>query len=187
MGDRPVVVVDTNVLANLATLVVDGRDRAPTGADPLKAVLTVYDVHVPNVIVGELTEIITGDNVLATAADTVLSASQWLTTHDLQGKNEEVIDYPLDDGEAHCIALAYAIAADMFVTDEFNSANFQLISLAIDDRNSLFTTPHLLCNLANFGVLEPRYVDHALTYFIETKRWDRSYVDALRSRHLASD
>jgi len=40
MGEKAVTIVDTNVLVNLATPVVDGRPRAPAGADPLKALLT---------------------------------------------------------------------------------------------------------------------------------------------------
>lgn len=40
MGGHPVVVVDTNVLLNLATPVVDARSFAPPGDDPLKTVLT---------------------------------------------------------------------------------------------------------------------------------------------------
>ena len=40
MGEKAVTIVDTNVLVNLATPVVDGRPRAPSGADPLKALLT---------------------------------------------------------------------------------------------------------------------------------------------------
>ena len=40
MGEKAVTIVDTNVLVNLATPVVDGRPRTPSGADPLKALLT---------------------------------------------------------------------------------------------------------------------------------------------------
>ena len=50
----PLIVVDTNVLLNLATPVVDGRTRAPAGQDSLKAVLTAYDVHVPSSVLGEV-------------------------------------------------------------------------------------------------------------------------------------
>jgi rRNA-processing protein FCF1 len=55
MGGHAVIIVDTNVLVNLATPVVDPRDSAPSGEDPLKAVLTTYDVHVPSAVLGELT------------------------------------------------------------------------------------------------------------------------------------
>lgn len=187
MGDKAVIVVDTNVLVNLATPVVDQRDRAPSGADPLKAVLATYDVHVPSAVVGELAEIATGRDLLGAAADTVLSAAQWLTTHDVEDRIQDLLEYPLDDGETHCIVLTNDIDAEMFVTDEFNSVKFQLISLAITDRNLLFTTPHLMCVLAAHDILDTRYVDHALSYFIETKHWDRSYVNMVRTMYLSSN
>lgn len=187
MVDQAVVVVETNVLVNLATPVVDQRDNAPSGADPLKAVLSTYDVHVPSAVLGELTEIAAGDDLLGAAADTALSAANWLSDHDVQDRIDDLLDYALDEGETHCIALSNEINADMFVTDEFNSVKFQLLSLAIDNRNTLFTTPHLLCVLADHGVLDGRYVDHALSYFVETKHWDRAYVNQLRMIYLTSD
>lgn len=187
MGNQAVIVVDTNVLVNLATPIVDQRDHAPSGADPLKAVLATYDVHVPTAVLGELSDIATGDDLLAAAAETVLSATQWVAAHDVEDRIEEPLDDALDEGEIHCIALTNAIDADMFVTDEFNSIKFQLISLAIDDQNILFTTPHLLCVLADNDILDARYADHVLSYFIETKDWDRSYVETLRTMYISSD
>lgn len=187
MGGHAVIVVDTNVLVNLATPVVDPRDSAPSGEDPLKAVLTTYDVHVPSAVLGELTEIATGDDLLGAAADTVLSAAHWMTDHDVADRIADLRGYALDQGERHCIALTNDIDTDMFVTDEFNSTKFQLISLAIDDRNVLFTTPHLVCVLADHGVLDARYADHVLSYYVETKRWDQSYVGVLRKLYLASE
>lgn len=187
MGEQAVIVLDTKVLVNLAMPVVDHRDHAPSGADPLKAVLVTYDVHVPSVVLGELGEIAAGDDLLGAAANAVLSAAHWMTDHDVEDRIEDSLDDALDDGEIHCIALANAIDADMFVTDEFNSIKFQFISLAINDPNALFTTPHLLCVLADYGILDTRYADHTLSYFIETKHWDRSYVDTLRTMYLSSD
>jgi len=49
MSEKSVAVVDTNVLLNLALPVVDSRPKAPSGADPLKALLAAYDVHVQKV------------------------------------------------------------------------------------------------------------------------------------------
>lgn len=187
MADRAVIVVDTNVLINLATPVVDQRDRAPTGADPLKAVLSTYDVHVPSAVLGELAEIAAGDDLLGTAATTVLAAAQWMAPHDVGDQTNDLLDAELDDGELHCIALTNELNSVMLVSDEFNAINYQLISLAINDQNILFTTPHLLCVLAEHDVLDARYVDHALSYYIETKHWDRSYVDALRREYLSLD
>lgn len=184
MDEGTVIVVDANVLLNLATPVVDGRSRAPTGGDPLKAVLSVYDVHVPSSVLGELGEATEGDDLLAAAADAVLKASRHLTAHDVDGEIDEPLAYGLDRGESHGIWLANELSAEMFVTDEFNSTNYLFVSLAVDDRNTLFTTPHVLCVLADRGILDPRYVTATLTYYVETKHWDRGYVDQLRSKYL---
>jgi predicted ribonuclease YlaK len=177
-------VVDTNVLLNLATPVVDGRSVAPSGNDPLKAVLTAYDVHVPSSVLGELSDAASDDDLLATAADAVLRASGHLTTHDVDGELTDPLEYGLDRGESHGIRLANHLDAAMFVTDEFNSTNYLLVALALADRNTLFTTPHVLCVLAVHGVLDRRYVDAALTYYVDTKGWDREYVDRLRAKLL---
>lgn len=184
MGARAVVVVDTNVLLNLATPVVDARPEAPSGEDPLKAMLTVYDVHVPSSVVGEVSEAAAGDDLLARAAELVLLASRHLTTHDVRAEMDVPRVYGLDRGEAEGIWLANELPAAMFVTDEFNTTNYLLITLALADRNILFTTPHVLCIFAVRGILDHRYVGAALTYFVETKQWDRRYVDQLRTTYL---
>lgn len=178
MGDQPVVVVDANVLLNLATPVVDDRPVAPSGADPLKAVLSAYDVRVPERVLGEVADATGSGDLLSAAADTVLLASRHLTTHEVTAG--ETVTVGLDRGESDAVQLANELGAAMFVTDEFNSTNYLLISQAIADRNSVFTTPHVLCHLADHDVLDARYVDALLTYFVDTKGWDETYVDALR-------
>jgi hypothetical protein len=184
MGEKRVIVVDTNVLLNLATPVVDGRSRAPTGEDPLKALLTVYDVHVPSSVLGEVSEATGGNDLLAEAAELVLCASHHLTVHDVAGEIDDPLAYGLDRGESHGIRLANDLPASMFVTDEFSTTNYLFVSLALDDRNTLFTTPHVLCVLAERGVLDSRYVNAALTYYVETKGWDQQYVAQLRGTYL---
>jgi hypothetical protein len=184
MDGGAVVVVDTNVLLNLATPVVDGRSVAPTGGDPLKAVLTAYDVHVPSSVLGEVTEAAGCDDLLGTAADAVLRASDHLKTHAIDGELADPLGYGLDLGESHGIWLANHLDAAMFVTDEFNTTNYLLVALALADRNTLFTTPHVLCVLTAHGILDRRYVDAALTYYVDTKGWDREYVDRLRDEYL---
>lgn len=184
MADDAPIVVDTNVLLNLALPVVDGRSSAPSGGDPLKALLTAYDVHVPSSVVGEVGAATGSDDLLAAAADTVLKASDHLTTHDVTGKIDEPLAYGLDRGESHGIWLANDIDADMFVTDEFNTTNYLFVSLALEDRNILFTTPHVLCVFADRDILPSQYVDGALTYYIETKNWDRQYISQLRRKYL---
>ena len=164
--------------------VVDERAIAPSGEDPLRTVLSVYDVHVPSSVVGEITAASRSDDLLGTAADLVLLASGHLTTHDVGARLDEPLEYGLDVGESHGIWLANELSAAMFVTDEFNTTNYLLVSLALDDRNVLFTTPHVLCSLASHGLLDARYVDAALSYYLETRGWDRGYVQLLRETYL---
>ena len=185
MSERATIVVDTNVLLNLATPVVDGRSKAPSGADPLKTVLSAYDVHVPDSVIGEVTEATGGGDLLAAAAELVLQAGGHLTTHDVDGAIAEPLEFGLDDGESHGIWLANELEAAMFVTDEFNTTNYLFVSLALADRNTLFTTPHLLCVVADSGGLSRGYVEAVLTYYCETKEWEPGYVDQLRQAFLA--
>lgn len=180
MEDAPVCVLDTNVLINLALPVVDQRSIAPSGEDPFKTVLSEYEVHIPRVVLGEVTEIAGGDDLLGTAADLVLLGASHLVIHDTTGESVPADNFGLDPGESHAIALANTLQPDLFVTDEFNSANLQLIHLAIFDRNIVFTTPHVLCELASHGILHPQYVKHLLGYYSETRHWDRAYLDYLR-------
>ncbi|WP_276258006.1 hypothetical protein [Haloglomus litoreum] len=184
MSGQAVAVVDTNVLLNLATPVVDRRARAPSGADPFKALLAAYDVHVPASVLGEVTEATGGEDLLATAADLVLRAAHQVTTHDVDDRTDEPLEYGLDRGEAEAIWLANELEADLFITDEFNTTNYLFVSLALDDRNSLFTSPHILCTFAAHGVLPSEFVEAALSYYVETKGWDSQYVAQLRQRYL---
>lgn len=186
MAERAVAVVDTNVLLNLATPVVDGRPKAPSGSDPLKALLTAYDVHTPASVLGEVTDATGDDDLLAAAAKLVFQAAHHLKTHDVDDRADEPLDYGLDRGEAEGIWLANELDADLFITDEFSTTNYLFINLALDDRNTLVTTPHILCTLATHGVLSEEYVDAALTYYVEIKGWDGQYVAQLRQHHLAN-
>jgi hypothetical protein len=119
MAEKAVAVVDTNVLLNLATPVVDSRSQAPSGADPLKALLTAYDIQIPASVLGEVTEATGGDDLLSAAAELVPQAAHQLTTHDIDARIDEPLDFGLDQGESECIWLANELAADLFVTDEF--------------------------------------------------------------------
>jgi len=184
MGQKAVTIVDTNLLLNLATPVVDGRSQAPSGADPLKALLTAYDVHVPTSVFGELTDAIGSDDLLAAATDLVLQTTHHLTIRDVDTQFAEPLDYGLDCGESECIWLANELAADLFITDEFNTANYLFVNLALEDRNILFTTPHILCTLATHEILSVEYVAAALTYYVDTKSWDAQYIAQLRHRLL---
>lgn len=186
MGGQAVCVVDANVLLNLATPIVDGRSKAPSGSDPLKALLVTYDVHVPASVLGEITDATGSGDLLSAAADLVLQASRHLTTHDVEDRIDGPLEYGLDQGESEGIWLANDLDAELFVTDEFNSTNYLFVNLALDDRNILFTTPHLLCTFSTADVLAPEYVDAVLTYYVETKGWDQQYVAQLRRQYLAT-
>ena len=164
MPDRAVAVVDTNVLLNLATPVVDGRPKAPSGGDPLKTLLTAYEIHVPTSVLGEVTDATGDDDLLAAAADLVLQAADHIATHDVDDRADEPINYGLDQGEAEGVWLANELEADLFITDEFNTTNYLFVNLALDDRNTLFTTPHILCTLATHEILPVEYVDAALSH-----------------------
>jgi hypothetical protein len=184
MAERPVAVVDTNVLLNLATPVVDGRPQAPSGEDPLKALLAGYDVHTPASVLGEVTDATGSDDLLAAAAELVLQAAHHLTAHEVDNLAEEPLEYGLDRGESDCIWLANELETDLFITDEFNTTNYLLVALGLNDRNVLFTTPHILCVLATHEILSEEYVNAALTYYVETKGWEAQYVAQLRQTYL---
>lgn len=125
-----------------------------------------------------------GDDPLSAAANAVLLASDHFTTHDVDVELDDPLEYGFDPGESRAIRLANELDAEMFLTDEFNSTKLRFVAMALDDRNILFTTPHVLCKLAERGVVDERYVDAALTYYVETEDWDREYVEYLRSNHL---
>lgn len=184
MPGEPIAVLDTSVLLNLATPVVDGRREAPTGDDPLRTVLSAYDVHVPATVLAEVTDASDGDDLLAAAADAVLRAAHHLSEHDVRAQLDEPLDYGLDAGEARAIVLANDLDADLFVTDEFGSTNFALVALEVVDSESLCTTPHLLCRLAEAGFLDESYVAGTLSYLQELNHWDAAYVDRLRRKYL---
>ncbi|WP_248516940.1 hypothetical protein [Salinarchaeum laminariae] len=184
MDEQPVCVVDTNALVNLATPVVDRRPVAPTGEDPLRALLRAYDVHVPASVPRELATMTGDDKLLSAAASLVLQVSHRLNVEDVRDQFDESLENGLDRVESECIWLANDRSADCFVTDEFNTSNYLFVDVMLNERNSLFTTPHILCSLANNEILSTEYVDMLLTYFTESKHWDEQYTALLRSHHL---
>ena len=128
-----------------------------------------------------------GGDLLASAATAVLRATHHLSSHEVHDAIDESLEYGLDTRETHAIWLANDLSAPMYVTDEFNSTNYLLISLALDDRNILYTTPHLLCVLADHRAIPHEYVDHALSYYVAVKDWDQAYIEQLRAQYLTTD
>jgi hypothetical protein len=107
-----------------------------------------------------------------------------VTAHDVDNRADEPLNYGLDQGGAESVWLANELEAALFITDEFNTTNYLFITLALDDRNTLFTTPHILCTLATHEMLPVEYVDTTLSYYVETKGWDAQYVGQLRQEYL---
>jgi hypothetical protein len=155
-----------------------------SGEDPLKTLLTGYDVHTPASVLGEVTDATGSDDLLAAAAELVLQAAHHLTAHEVDNRAGEPLEYGLNRGESDCIWLANELEADLFITDEFSTTNYLLVALGLDDRHILFTTPHILCALATNETLSEEYVDAALTYYVETKGWEAQYVAQLRQKYL---
>lgn len=185
MGETPQLVTDTNVLLNLATPVVDSRADAPEGErNPLQTFLQSYDVHAPESVLAEVGAVATTDDLLGAAATHVLQAQHAITTHAVTEEIEAELEYGLDTGESHAIWLANQTSAEMLVTDEFSSTNYLLISVAIDDRSSLYATPEILCLFGREGVLHRKYVSHLLSYLTRRKDWDTQYISLLRKKYL---
>src|SRR6056297_726105 len=139
MSGRITTVVDANTLLNLATPIVDGRSKAPSGEDPFLAFLSTYDVHAPEYVLGEVSDAMGDGDLLSAAADAVVKASHNLTTHDVDDRLDEPLDYGLDEGESRAIWLANELDTEMFVSDEFNTTNYLFVGMALDDRNVQFT------------------------------------------------
>ena len=114
----------------------------------------------------------------------MLHAAQHLTTHDVDDRSADPLTYSLDHGESECIWLTNELGADLLLTDESNTTNYLFVNLALDGRNILFTTLHILCTLTTTDILPAEYVAAALTYHVETKGWDEQYIAQLRQQYL---
>lgn len=209
MSDVPVLVADTSTLVNLASPRVDAAIDVPAEEDPLKNVLVRYDVHVPDTVVGELSEMATGDDFLATVANLVLETTDHLTVHRtddertltaavdaalLPGGREETRDdqpdailegeYGLDAGELDAIALARNLDADLFVTDEIGADTLPTVALLLEGRSWLVSTPQLIGILVAADVLDARLGAELLHYFRDRKGLSEGYIALLEDRYL---
>ena len=51
--------------------------------------LTTYDIHIPTSVLGELTDATGSDDLLSAAADLMLQAAHYLTTHSVDAQLAE--------------------------------------------------------------------------------------------------
>ena len=66
------------------------RDNATCGADPHVAILSLYDVHVPHNVIGEMSTTANGGDLLAAAVTVVLCINHHLSSYEIPQMNREV-------------------------------------------------------------------------------------------------
>lgn len=162
------IVADASALVSLG-VVADGDH------DPLGLCLGHYEVVVPAVVLEELREIASYDDVHGRAAATVLDRTEALATRsvDLDAA------FPLDDGENAAVTLANDLDAPLFLCDEFTRLGLIHASLA-DTR--LVTTPTLLSVLVRNGQLSAADARTLLDDISDARSWGaNSYVQRARS------
>jgi hypothetical protein len=207
--DRPILIADTNTLLNLASVRVDREVEVPQSDDPLKTVLTGYDVHVPDAVVGELGTTAQEDDFLGASAGLVMDVADFLTVHQLDddapmsvpddlpepaavGSDSTAEDrdrsipadpgYGLDAGELAVVVLARRLPADLVATDEVGTA-FPTLRLLVEDA-PLVTGPHLVAHLSAAGLIDSAVARRLLSYFAETHNFPRGYVGLLTDAYL---
>ena len=162
------LVADASALVSLG--VVAGGD-----VDPLALSVARYEVVVPRVVIDELREIASYDDVHGTGATVVLDRGEEFETQsvDLDAA------FPLDDGENAAVSLANDRNAALLLCDEFNQLGLIHASLA-DTR--LVTTPTLLSVLVRTGALSGGEARTLLEEISATRSWEaNSYVQRARS------
>ncbi|SDD87873.1 hypothetical protein [Natrinema hispanicum] len=165
----------------MSTLVADASALVSLGVvadddpDPLELCLSCYKVIVPTVVIEELREIASYDDVHGRGATTVLDRAEALETRSVALDAE----FPLDDGENAAVTLANELDAALFFCDEFNQLGLIHASLA-DTR--LVTTPTLLSVLVRTGQLSAAEAQMLLDEISDARSWDaNSYVQRARS------
>lgn len=178
------LVADTSALVSLGVVSTDEGPDDPNAAsdataghspDPLSLCLDGYSVFVPEVVVTELRETASYDDVHARAADAVLDRADALTVRSV------ALDasFPLDDGENAGVTLANEIDADLFCCDEFSRLGLIHASLA-DTR--LVTTPTLLSAFVRTDRLTTAEARALLDDIGDARSWDsNAYVERARA------
>ncbi|WP_135663870.1 hypothetical protein [Halorhabdus rudnickae] len=162
------LVADASALVSLG--IVADRD-----VDPLTLCLTRYEVVVPTVVLTELRDIASYDDVHGRGATAVLNQAAEFETQSI----DLDATFPLDDGENAAVTLANDRDAALLLCDEFNQLGLIHASLA-DTR--LVTTPTLLSVLVRTGELSSDEARTLLEEISGTRSWEaNSYVQRARS------
>jgi predicted nucleic acid-binding protein len=162
------LVADASALVSLGIM----ADDEP---DPLALCLSHYDVLVPRVVVEELEETASYDDIHGYAAATVLDRTDQFTISSV------TLDatFPLDDGENAAVTLANDRNAALLLCDEFNQLGLIHASLA---NIRLVTTPTLLSVLVRTNHLSSDDAQTLLEQISNARSWDaNSYVQRARA------
>jgi predicted nucleic acid-binding protein len=162
------LVADSSALVSLG-VVADGDP------DPLSSCLARYEIVVPTVVIDELREIASYDDVHGCGATTVLEQTNSFEIRSVALDAE----FPLDDGENAAVTLANDLDAALLLCDEFNQLGLIHASLA-DTR--LVTTPTLLSVFVRTEQLSAGDARMLLEEISHARSWDaNSYVQRARS------
>jgi predicted nucleic acid-binding protein len=162
------LVADASALVSLGIV-------ADYDSDPFELCLSSYDVIIPAVVIEELQEIASYQDVHGHAATAILDRTDELETRTIDLDAE----FPLDDGENAAVTLANDLGVSLLLCDEFTQLGLIHASLA-DTR--LVTTPTLLSVLVQTGQLSATNARILLDDISDARSWDtNSYVQRARS------
>jgi predicted nucleic acid-binding protein len=162
------LIADASALVSLG-VVADGD------VDPLALCLDRYEVVVPTIVLEELREIASYDDIHGHGATVVLDRAD---VFEAQSVDLDAA-FPLDDGENAAVTLANNRNAALLLCDEFTQLGLIHASLA-DTR--LVTTPTLLSALVRDGALSGSEARTLLEGISESRSWKtNSYVQRARS------
>lgn len=178
------LVADTSALVSLGVASSPDGERHDTEtfgvnedgiADPLSICLDEYAVFSPDLVVDELREVASYDDMHVRAATLVLDRLDELAVRAV----ELDATFPLDDGENAAVTLANELDADLLCCDEF--ARLGLIHASLVDTR-LVTTPTLLSVFVRAGRLTPAEARDVLDVIGADRSWEpNSYVERARS------
>lgn len=162
------LIADASAFVSLGTVTGDEPD-------PFALCCSQYEVVVPTVVIDELHEIATYDDIHGQAASAILDRTEAFTTQSV------ALDagFPLDDGENAAVTLANDCEAELLLCDEFNQLG--LVHAALADTR-LVTTPTLLSVFVRTGHLPAGDARLLLDEISDARSWDaNSYVQRARS------